>query len=215
MGCTGDASAPGGPRPAAFAIAPSFPGRAAAVSFNRVRITLTRGAVVALDTTIGFPAGADSLAARLTAEIFGVSETLTLNLAMIDAANDTVYRGGPVPVTLTATTSQPVALPIVLRYVGVGANAKSVVIAPHAASVFFRDSVTLAATAYDSSGLPIPGTPIAWHSLDTGLAKVLVDTLGRVLVGIVRGIARVQALLPTGVADTAQVTAQPVAVAIG
>ncbi|HXY68736.1 MAG TPA: hypothetical protein VEH62_04765, partial [Gemmatimonadales bacterium] len=204
------------PRPAAFAVLPQFPSHAAAgVSFNRVRVMLRRTASTALDTTIAFPPTADSLVVRLETQIFGVSETLSLTMAMIDAANDTVYRGGPVPVTLTATTSQPAALPIVLRYVGIGANAKSVVIAPHATSVFFRDSVTLAATAYDSSGLPIPGTPIAWHSLDTGLAKVPADTLGKVLVGIARGTARVQALLPTGVADTAQVTAQPVPVAIG
>ena len=151
-GCLGETSAPRGPRPAAFAILPSFPSHAAAaVPFNRVRITLSRSASTALDTTITFPAGADSLVVRLTTEIFGTSETMALTLALIDAANDTVFRGGPVPVTLTATTSQPAALPVVLRYVGIGANAKSVRITPKTTSVLFRDSVTLAATAYDLS----------------------------------------------------------------
>ena len=215
-GCLGDTSAPRGPQPAAFSVVPRFPGHAAAsVPFNRVRVTLSRTASTALDTTIDFPAGADSLVVRLSTEIFGTSETLTLNLAMIDAANDTVFRGGPLPVTLTATGSRPQALPIPLRYVGVGANAKTVRITPKTTSVLFRDSVTLTATAYDTAGQPIPGTPVSWRSLDSTLARVPADTVGKVLVGIVRGVARVEAMLPTDIADTAQVTVQPVAAGMG
>ncbi|HXY19728.1 MAG TPA: hypothetical protein VEH83_06990, partial [Gemmatimonadales bacterium] len=215
VGCAGDTASPGTPAAAAFAVLPHFPSHAAAaVPFDRVRVTLRRTASTALDTTIAFPTGADSLVVRLTAEIFGTSETLTLNLALIDAANDTVFRGGPLPVTLSATGAGPAA-PIPLRYVGVGANAKTVRISPKTVSVLFRDSVTLTATAYDTSGQPIPGTPIAWRSLDTLLARVPADTLGKVLVGIVRGAARIEAMLPTNIADTAQVTVQPVAAALG
>jgi hypothetical protein len=204
-------------RPAAFSFAPEFAVRGASVvAFDRVRVTLSRTTGVAFDTVIAFPADSDSLHLVLTTPIDGASETLSLTLAMIDAAGDTVFRGGPVPVVLEAVAGgSGGAVSVPVRYTGVGANAKSVLIAPLSASVFFRDSVTLAATALDSSGQPIPGTPIAWRSLDTALAKVRADTSGRVLGGITRGVARIEASLPTGPADTALVTVQPVPAAIG
>ena len=215
LGCQGE-TAPRSPRPVAFSLAPRFQQITASfVPFDRVRITLSRGASVALDTTISFPAGVDSIALPLSVVITGATETLTLNLAMIDAAGDTVFRGGPVPVTLSVANGAPAPIPVTVRYSGVGANAKSVRIATKAVSVFFRDSVTLTATALDSSGQPIPGTPIGWTSLDTSLAKVPADSVGKVVAGLVRGVARVRAELPTGQADTAQVTVEPVPVAIG
>ena len=203
-------------RPAAFAFAPEFSTRAAeVVAFDRVRITLSRASGIAFDTVIAFPSDADSVRLALSTPINGPSETLTLTLEMIDAAGDTVFRGGPVPVTLEAgglTTTGGVSVPV--RYTGVGANAKSVRIAPATASVFFRDSVGLTAEALDSAGDSIPGAPIAWRSLDTALAHMRSDTSGRVIAGIARGVARIEAALPTGQADTAQVTVQPLPAAL-
>ena len=216
LGCQGEPSALKGPRPVAFSLAPSFQSRAAfSVPFDKVRITLSRGAVTALDTTINFPANVDSLALPLSVVINGASETLTLNLEMVNAAGDTVFRGGPIPVTLTVADVRSTPLPVALRYSGVGANARSVRIATRSVALFFRDSVTLTATALDSSGQPIPGTPIGWQSFDSTLARVPADTLGKVVAGIVRGVARIQAILLTGQADTAQVTVQPVPAALG
>jgi len=216
LGCLGDTAAPKPPRPVSFSMVPLFQSRAAfSVPFDKVRITLSRGTTVALDTTISFPLGVDSLVLSLSVPISGAAETLTLNLAMINAAGDTVFRGGPVPVTLTTTNAQATPLPITVRYSGVGANARSVRITTKSVLLFFRDSVTLTATALDSTGQPIPGTPIAWRSLDTTLARVPADTLGKVVAGIARGVARIEAMLPTNLADTAQVTVQPVPAALG
>jgi hypothetical protein len=215
LGCVGDTAAPKSLRPMRFSLVPVFQSRAAvSVSFDKVRIRLSRGTVPALDTTISFPPGVDSLALPLSVQISGSAETLTLDLAMIDAAGDTVFRGGPEPVTLTTANVQT-ALPVSVRYTGIGANAKSVRIGTKAVSVFFRDSVTLTATALDSNDVAIPGTPIAWRSLDTLVARVRADTMGRVVAGVARGLARVEAMLPTSLADTAQVTVQPVPAAIG
>ena len=212
LGCLGDTAAPKSPRRVSLAMQPVFQSRAAAssVPFDRVRITLTRGTGVAFDTTIDFPPGADSVVLGLSIPISGASETLSLNLAMINAAGDTVFRAGPVPVTLTTENAQPTPLSVPVQYSGVGANARSVRIATRSVSLVFRDSVTLTATALDSVGEPISGTPIAWRSLDTLVARVRVDTLGRVVAGTTRGVARIEAMLPTGLADTAQVTVQPV-----
>ncbi len=210
-GCLGDTAGPHPMRPAAFSFAPQFSTRAAGVVvFDRVRLTLLRTSGVAFDTIVAFPSDSDSLHLVLTTPISGSSETLTLTLEMINAAGDTVFRGGPLPVTLSAIGGGASGVSVPVRYSGVGANAKSLRLSALAASLFFRDSLTLTGTALDSAGQPIPGTPIGWRSLDTALAKVRVDTLGRIVAGTTRGVARIEASLPTGQADTALVTVQPV-----
>jgi hypothetical protein len=211
-GCLGDTAAPRTPRPVSFSIAPAFSTSAAsAVDFVHVRVTLLRSEGIAKDTTIDFPAGADSVALRLSVPIAGVSETLQLYLAMINAAGDTVYRGGPVPVTVTTLGSGP-AVTVPVSYTGVGANADSVRITPRTATVIVGDSVVLAAVAYDSLGQPIPGTPVTWRSLDPTIAGLPSDTSGKVL-ALAPGVARIEASIPTGQADTAAVTVQLTAVA--
>ncbi len=231
LGCAGDTVAPKAPPRTSLSLLPFFQSRAAVtVPFDKARVTLTRlgtviGGVVsdlgsaaqgptALDTTVDFPAGVDSLALRLLVPISGQSETLTLDLWLINAAGDTVYRGGPVSVTATVGMFGSSPAPVALRYVGVGANAASVRIATRAASLFFRDSVVLTASALDGSGQPIPGTPIGWRSLDGLLASVPNDTVGKVVAGVTRGVARIEAMLPTNLADTALVTVQPVPAAL-
>jgi hypothetical protein len=216
-GCLGDSTAPRHGEPAPLSLAPVFETHAAlVVSFDRVRITLTRSSGTALDTTVAFPPGADSLVLSLDVPIIGSSETLSLSLAMIDAAGDTVFRGGPEPVTVSVgVAGTGTSVPVPIRYVGVGSNARSVRIATKAASVFFRDSVLLSATALDSSGRPIVGTPIAWRSLDINIAQVRSDTSGEVFASTTRGVARIEAILLTNQADTALVTVQPVPAAIG
>ena len=211
-GCLGDSTSPGHAHVARLAFAPVFETRSAlVVDFNRVHIVLSRAAGAALDTTVDFPPGADSLELTLLVAIRGSSETLALTLAMINAAGDTVFRGGPVPVTATTgVVTQPTPVPVALRYVGVGANARSVRISPRTVPVFFGDSTRLTATALDSGGQPIPGTPIVWRSLDAGLASVPADTSGKVIAGTARGVARIEAALLTAQTDTAQVTVEPV-----
>ncbi|MDZ7592544.1 MAG: putative Ig domain-containing protein [Rubrivivax sp.] len=52
------------------------------------------------------------------------------------------------------------------------ADAASVVITPNAASVELGDSLQLAAEALDAGGVPLPGRPIAWSTLDASVATV-------------------------------------------
>jgi hypothetical protein len=215
-GCPGDSTGPAHPQLARVALAPVFQTRSALlVSFNRVRVTLRRSTGTALDTLVGFPSGADSVVLTLLVPISGNSETLTLDLMLINAAGDTVFRGGPVPVVATTgLIGRGTAVNVAVRYAGVGANAGGVRIATRTASVFFRDSVQLTASALDSSGAPIPGTPIVWRSLDPTLATVPVDSTGKVIAGSTRGAARIEASLLTGQADTAPVSVQPLAAAL-
>jgi hypothetical protein len=208
---------PVGPRispTAGFSFVPQFSSSAAmVVDFDRVRIVFTRPGTnqVALDTVVFFPSDADSITLNLAIPVQGVgqSENLSFSLAMINAAGDTVFRGGPNAVTLTAgSTTAPVLVPI--RYTGTGANAASVRITTPDTSVFFNDSVVLTAVVLDSANQPIAGTPIEWTSLDTNRATVPAANAGKVHGRTQRGPARIRARLLTGQADTGLVRVQPV-----
>jgi uncharacterized protein YjdB len=63
------------------------------------------------------------------------------------------------------------------------------------------DTVTLTADAYDAQQQIIPGTPVAWTSLDSQFAIVADPAVGTVT-GVSPGTARVVASLLTGPADT-------------
>jgi len=208
---------PAGPRispTAGFSFVPQFSSSAAmVVDFVRVRIVFLRAGTnqVALDTVVSFPSDADSITLNLAVPTQGVgqSENLSFSLAMINAAGDTVFRGGPNFVTVTAGgTTAPVLVPI--HYTGVGSNAASVRIAVRDTSVFFNDSVVLTAVAFDSANQPISGTPIEWTSLDTTRALVPHPNSGKVFGRTQRGPARIRARLVTGQADTGLVRVQPV-----
>src|SRR5579864_5270572 len=71
------------------------------VPFNRVRVVLHHpGGTLALDTVVAFPSGADSVALALNVPLLPgdpvTGEEMTLDLAYVNAAGDTVFRGGPI-----------------------------------------------------------------------------------------------------------------------
>lgn len=114
-GCVRDVAGPGAYR-ASLSVAPLFERAAPVVAFDRVRVTLARStaapttaATLALDTLVPFPATADTLELDLVVILRQVTETFVLEIALIDAVGDTVYRAGPISVTLTAgLRGQPV-----------------------------------------------------------------------------------------------------------
>ena len=185
------------------------------VAFERVRITLRRedGSIV-LDTVVLFPAGSEELTVTLnvplpaTAPMTGVP--LSLNLGYVNAAGDTVFRGGPVPITVvptvtggtTPTPTTPVQVPV--QYTGTGATATSVVISPKSVAGIPGQSTTFTGRALDSGGNPIAGTPVVFTSSNEGVVTVNSTSGLATLVG--RGTAKVYALLLTGPADSAVVS---------
>ena len=129
-----------------FAFAPVFPpvfqaaggASSGVVQFSRVHVVLHHSdGSVALDTTIDFPPSADSLTADLTVKLLDsaptTGEPMSLNLGYIDAAGDTVFRGGPVSVTAAPPPAgggpnPPVKVPV--SYTGPGSTAASVFASP-------------------------------------------------------------------------------------
>ncbi len=89
----------------------------------------------------------------------------------------------------------------------------SVEIAPSAGSVELADSTQLAATARDAGGVPLPGRPIAWTTLNAAVATVNGTGLVRgVSLGTVGIVATTAGIGGVPVADTASITVIPVPV---
>jgi alpha-tubulin suppressor-like RCC1 family protein len=184
-------------------------GASTVVPFNRVHVVLHHSDVtVALDTTIDFPAGADSITVNLTVKLLDNAppsgEPMTLNLGYLNAAGDTVFKGGPVSVTASPPpagggSNPPVQVPV--TYTGPGANAVGVQISPRSGTAVSGSTFSFTAVAVDGSGNTIPNTPIIWNTLDPSIASIPSAAAGNVLAGNVRGSARIVAQLLTGPTD--------------
>ena len=184
------------------------------VQFSKVHVVLHHSdGSVALDTTIDFPAGADSLTIDLTVKLLdnapSTGEPMSLNLGYINAAGDTVFKGGPVSITaappaVPGQPNPPVQVPV--SYTGPGAAAAAVVISPRSLTVSGGGAFSFTAVAKDALGNDLPGTPIIWNTLDPSLATVTSPAAGSGVVGNTRGTARIQAQLLTGATDQVTVT---------
>lgn len=164
--CTRDATAPAGGR-RSFALAPVFPvwfqQSPDSATFTSVRAALTNvlGGVVA-DTTVSFPASADSIALQfpLPDSVAITGEPLLALVWCIGASGDTVFKGGPVPVIVGSGRSVNATV-IPLRYVGGGAGggggggglvATALAIATQPVTTVAGTAVTLAVDAVDATG---------------------------------------------------------------
>ncbi len=221
----GPATVPASPfqRTAAFAFEPKYETaipasalRAALtqVAFERVRITLRReDGSIAFDTVVVFPAGADELTLTLSVPLPASAPAsgvpLNLHLGYVNAAGDTVFRGGPVRVMVvpavsggtTPSPTTPVQIPV--QYTGTGASAATVAIAPKSFSGLAGQSTTFTAQAFSAGGQAIPGTPVVFTSSNTAVVTVDQTSGAATLIG--RGTAKVYALLLTGPSDSATV----------
>ena len=226
LSCGREPTGPGGPgTPAAryargLSFRPVFPeiltqagGASGLVAFNRVRIVLRHAdGSVALDTVVNFPAGADSVTVSLTVRLLpsapASGEPLSMNLGYVNAAGDTVFKGGPVTVNAVpaapgAPAPPPVQIPV--SYTGPGASAARVVASPRTLTVLEGDGFTFTAVALDAGGTTLPGTPIIWTSLEPAIAAITTPGSGSGTAQSVRGTARILAQLLTGPRDTVTV----------
>lgn len=207
-------------RMAALAVEPVMPellsaldGASAVEPFERVRVVLRRtDGSIALDTMVPFPIGATEIALTLLVPIpvNAPAEGLPLSVTQsyINAAGDTVFRGGPLAVIARPVGSEgadtPVQVPVVWQ--GTGSDAARVAIAPKPTTVFSGSVTTFTGTAFTAADAPIPGTPFIFYTLDS--TRVQVNAVTGVASWLpVRGSARIVGALPNGLrADTATIT---------
>ena len=185
-------------------------GAGSVVPFERVRVVFRRSdRSVALDTLINFPSNADSVALDLRVPLApsasaGEGEPLALTLAYVNAAGDTVFRGGPIAVLaqVRAPGSPPPAPAAVpLTYVGPGSQATGISIVPETLTVTAGDAFSFTASALNGQGSPIAGAPIVFSTLDPTRATLAAPSGGTGTASALRGTARIRAQLPTGAAE--------------
>ncbi len=182
------------------------------VAFERVRITLRReDGSIAFDTVVVFPAGADELTLTLSVPLPASAPAsgvpLSLNLGYVNAAGDTVFKGGPIPVTVTPTvagSAPPAPVQVPVHYTGPGASATAVVIAPKTVTGTPGQGVSFSAQALSAIGQAVPGTPVVFTSSNSSVVTVNATSGAGQLIG--RGTAKVYAQLLTGPTDSATVT---------
>ena len=213
MSCIGDPSGLNYRR-GYLALAPTFEGSTSGiVDVDRVHITLSRPAdgTIVLDTTIVIGADADSVDLTLAVDIAGSSEVFVLTIECISPSGEVVFVADAINVTARSSGSAEIlAETVPLSYVGVGHDAAAVEISSGEANVPFGGNITLGASALDSSGAVIAGTPIEWISHNSDRAVVLDPRVGNVVGGVERGWVHVEARLLTGQADTVDVLVEPV-----
>jgi hypothetical protein len=227
VSCFGDSTGPAQRRAAGVAFRPVFDVRASAVvDFTRVRVILVRPestneGQLALDTTIDFPAGADSVRLPVTVQLApgATSEPFDLMLEMLNSVGAVVFRGGPVRVTVTTGILSAAGPDVPMAYVGVGSDAAGVRFRPPVPSlVYFDSAAVFVAEAYDAAGAAIAGTPVVYQvdPADSAKARVPDASVGRVVGRRVRGPAAVVARLLTGqtARTTLQVQPLPAALAV-
>jgi hypothetical protein len=203
---------------ATFRLQPQFQTNSADLSLSeiaRIRVILSRGSQVALDTIVPLPATpGDTIALDLRVPISGEQEQFSALLRFIGPQGDTLFAGGPVTVTaVTSGTPPPNDGVVAVTYSGPGATtARAVRFERRDTAGFFGDTITLPATVTDAQGAPISNVLIDYASLDT--TRAVEVTPRRFLLRTRRGPVRILARTFTGLADTATLTVQPVPVAL-
>jgi hypothetical protein len=181
--------------------------------FSRVRIVLRfPDGSVAKDTTISFPAGVNeiplSLDILLPASVPATGVTLTGNLNYLNDAGDVVWSASGVQapvVPATPGSAPPPPVVVVPRYVGPGATATAVRIAPKTLTVNTGGSFSFGAVAVDAGGTVVPNTPIVFV-VETPAVATINGFTGFGTAGAARGTTRIFARLLTNQQDDAVLT---------
>jgi hypothetical protein len=194
-------------------------GAGSVVPFDRVRIRFLRelDGSVALDRIIDFGAETDSIELRLDIPLSPSApesgEPLSLGLWYINAAGDTVFRGGPVSVIAVPSgrgAPAPQPFSVALDYTGPGSEASALVITPDTLVVRAGDAFSFSAAATDAQQAAVPDAPIVFTSRDTAIARITALGAGDGVARLARGSTWIHAALVSGVAaDSAVLVVGP------
>ena len=181
---------------------------------TNIHIVLTDlGGRIAVDTTVAFPVGKDSISIDLPLAIQGREEEFNAQIDLRDATGAIQFS---IRQRVTARNSslppEPQA-PLVLQYVGPGFTARTIAVSPGDATLLPGAAQSVIATGADSAGKPLGDLNIVWTSSDsntvrvtqTGAASALLTSRGP------RGTVTITARTLSGVAGTSKVTVVPMA----
>jgi Tol biopolymer transport system component len=194
-----------------LAIQPVFAAGAAAVDVTAIRARLSRPGQpgFAADTTIPLQSDSGTVEIPLSIRLTTSPEDFLLEVLIIGTEGDTVFRGGPTPVTVRSGSDEPAVAEVDIEYVGVGSDAAFMFIEGESLDVPAGGELILDAMVFDSMENLIEGVPVLWSSLDQTRADVPDRETGRLVAGDIIGPVQIVARTLTGQADTATVSVLP------
>ena len=151
LSCSDNAAGP--KLPVRVLLAPAFPripNISAARGINNFRVII--GSPPKVDTTYSFGPTTDSIVVNLVVPNTRSGDPLPATIQ--GRSGSTVLFAGTTTVTARETGSPipPTAATVVVKYVGTGASAASIIINPRDTSILFGDSLTYRSTGTDSAG---------------------------------------------------------------
>jgi hypothetical protein len=180
---------------------------AAEVPLGQATLTVVSPAAETLLTqTVPYDSGmVIELPVVLDAAIEEVAVTLTLLMAGTSQfPGVAAFRGHD---TVTIESGVPgEAFPVAVEYIGPGANAAQVRIAPRDTTVPTGDTLVFVANATNGAGAPLPAPFVRWSSTAIG-SSVAQD--GRFLAPAARGQTFIKIVTPTGLTDSTLVRFLP------
>lgn len=178
-----------------------------------VRIVLLNLAgAVALDTVIAFPATAETLTIELPVAIEGKEQDFNATIQLRDASGTVQFASTRLVTAHEQSTHVGAPFVLTLDYVGPGATAKTIAVAPNGGDLNAGSTQAVSASALDATGKSLTDLSVTWKVSDatiatitpTGTATALVTSTGK------RGTLTVTATTQAGIAGSAILNVKPV-----
>lgn len=125
---------------------------------------------VLADTTIAFPPSADQVTIAIDLTIEGSEQSVIASIELREGTSAFFQGAQSLVAKQGETTTAPE--PVVMSYVGPGATAASIDVAPQPATLAPSTSFLFSARVLDAAQQPITGLPITWSTGDAGIATV-------------------------------------------
>lgn len=197
-----------------FAPAPtSADGENPAHLVDNVRVVLVAvEGDTAVDLTVDWPAGQDTLQIEVTVQVTG---SASFDLEVQGRIGTTVaFRAGPLRLELTGGASAPPAVEPVMEYTGPEGDVAAVTITGAPEVFMAGDTVVLGATGTLSDGTELPDPLMRWTSLDPEAATVTEDGVVHVKHDLARTVSIEGRVAFTDVAATVDGSIDPFSMSI-
>ena len=166
------------------------------------------------DTVLAVPPGRDTLRLSFPIVLSAATERLQVTIELRDGQQVLFFGSQIVSAAVGAPSSTPPAV-IPITYVGPGADATSLFIAPRDTVIGLKGIVPYWFTALDSNKAPVTSATVAWSLSDSSVGTIDGRT-GMFVSNGTEGVTRVLAMTPNALRDstTLTITAPPSKVVI-
>lgn len=183
--------------------------REAGITITSVKVRVTRPGTgdVLFERVIAVTPGESTMTLQVSLEIRSAQELLDASLEFRDAAGTVMYAAHQMLTVRQGENAAGDNPPFVVEFVGPGASATVLHLAPSDTAISTAAPLQMRATALDAAGAEMTGAIVAFASGDAALA--IMSPTGLLTPTGLRGAVEVRVRTPTGLADTATVKLIP------